>query len=303
MLLDLIGGISSSRPAIVLPESGTSITRHELVDRIRAFARERSAPASSSIEAEAPVPTNHLSILVSILGAAIGRDGTVLLRTRGTTGSPKAIRLSSDRIAAGAIAAARSLALGTDDVSMCVMPIAHVHGLVVSTLAPLVSGGIVVLPERFNPLAFWRIARDHGATWFSADPRRHQMLLARSADPAARRPAGAARLRLIRSSGAVLPAPVFTTLESAFGAPVIEAYDVAEAGGPVASNPLPPEPRKPGSVGRVLEGLTVAVVDAAGNEQPAGHRGQLVVCVGGDRIETGDAGWFDAEGFLTIGSA
>ena len=60
------------------------------------------------------------------------------------------------------------------------MPLFHVHGLVASTLATLATGGTVVVPAKFNPLSFWRMARDHGVTWYSAVPTLHQLLLARA---------------------------------------------------------------------------------------------------------------------------
>ncbi len=67
----------------------------------------------------------------------------------------------------------------SSDVALCVMPLFHVHGLVASTLATLATGGTVVVPGKFNPLSFWRVARDHGVTWYSAVPTIHQLLLAR----------------------------------------------------------------------------------------------------------------------------
>ena len=87
---------------------------------------------------------------------------------------------------------ARRYALTADDVSLCVMPLFHVHGLVASTLATLATGGTVVVPAKFSPLSFWRVARDHDVTWYSAVPTLHQLLLARAADPSdpSRRPAG-----------------------------------------------------------------------------------------------------------------
>ena len=41
------------------------------------------------------------------------------------------------------------------------MPLFHVHGLVASTLSTLLSGGTVVVPDKFNPLSFWRTVRDY----------------------------------------------------------------------------------------------------------------------------------------------
>ena len=42
----------------------------------------------------------------------------------------------------------------------------HVHGLVASTLATLATGGTVVVPGKFSPLSFWRVAREHAVTWY-----------------------------------------------------------------------------------------------------------------------------------------
>ena len=156
--------------------------------------------------------------------------------------------LSHANLSIAVLQIAATLELGPDDVSMCVMPLAHVHGLVTATLATLASGGTVVIPSAFHPVTFWRVARDYGVTWYTAAPQIHQWLLARTADPGVRRPAGAARLRFIRSSGATLPSAVRQTLESAFAVPVIEAYEVTEASGEVASTVhLRPQHLKPPS--------------------------------------------------------
>ena len=108
------------------------------------------------------------------------------------------------------------------------VPLFHVHGLVASTLAPLSTGGTVVVPTEFSPLSFWQTAKEHGATWYSAVPTIHQLLLA-GVTKDAPRPAGAEKLRFIRSCGASLPPQVMHDLEAAFGAPVLEAYDMTEA--------------------------------------------------------------------------
>src|SRR5262249_22310749 len=152
-------------------------------------------------------------------------DVALVLHTSGSTGRPKRVPLSHANLTISAANIARWYRLRDDDVSMCVMPLFHVHGLVASTLATFASGGTVVMPAKFSPLAFWRIARDHGMTWYSAVPAIHQLLLARAADPTStsRRPAGAERLRFIRSCSAALPPRVMYALETAFGAPVVEA--------------------------------------------------------------------------------
>jgi acyl-CoA synthetase (AMP-forming)/AMP-acid ligase II len=90
-------------------------------------------------------------------------------------------------------------------------------------LATLATGGTVVVPQKFNPLSFWRVAHEHRATWYSAVPTIHQLLLARTAKGGTK-PAGAETLRFIRSCSASLPPQVMHDLEAAFGAPVLEAY-------------------------------------------------------------------------------
>ena len=242
-------------------------------------------------------------------------EPALILHTSGSTGRPKRVPLAHANLRISAANVARTYALGPTDVSLCVMPLFHVHGLVASTLATLSTGGTVVVPAKFTPLSFWRIARDYGATWYSAVPTIHQLLLAR-ADRAAR-PAGADRLRFIRSCSASLPPQVMHELEAAFGAPVLEAYGMTEAAHQMASNPLPPAARKPGSVGAGT-GVHISVMDDTGRHLPVGERGEVVikgpnVITGYESnpeanatsfvdgwFRTGDQGVLDAEGYLTL---
>lgn len=182
----------------------------------------------------------------------------VVLHTRGTTGPPKRVGLSHANLSITATHVATALALRPDDVTLSVMPIAHVHGLVTTSLATLATGGTLVIPSAFHPLQFWRIARDHRVTWYSAGPQLHQWLLARTADPGSRRPPGAARLRFIRSAGSILPSAVRHTLESAFGAPVIDAYEVTEAAGDTSA-------------------ARIAILDPAGHPVEADTRGEVAL--------------------------
>jgi acyl-CoA synthetase (AMP-forming)/AMP-acid ligase II len=243
-------------------------------------------------------------------------DPALILHTSGSTGRPKRVPLSHVNLSISATNVAKTYALGESDVSLCVMPLFHVHGLVASTLATLATGGTVVVPAKFSPLSFWRVARDHGATWYSAVPTIHQLLLAR-AEGGAARPAGAEKLRFIRSCSASLPPQVMHDLESAFGAPVLEAYGMTEAAHQMASNPLPPAAHKPGSVGPGT-GVGISIMDGEGRHLKANERGE--VCIKGPNVirgyennpeanatsffgewfRTGDQGFLDADGYLTL---
>jgi len=168
---------------------------------------------------------------------------------------------------------AATYALNAEDVSLCVMPLFHVHGLVASTLATFATGGTVVVPAKFNPLSFWNTVREHRATWYSAVPTIHQVLLARAKGT---RPAGAEQLRFIRSCSAALSPQTMSDIESTFGVPILEAYGMTEAAHQMASNPLPPAPRKAGSVGRGTS-VEVAILDKAGNVLPPGVTGEVSI--------------------------
>ena len=246
-------------------------------------------------------------------------DVALVLHTSGSTGRPKRVPLTHANLSISAQNVARSYALTGDDVSLCVMPLFHVHGLVASTLATLWSGGTVVVPAKFNPLSFWRVADQYRVTWYSAVPTLHQLLLARvaGAGSASSRPAGAERLRFIRSCSAALPPQVMYDLEAAFGAPVLEAYGMTEAAHQMASNPLPPRAHKPGSVGPGTD-VRISIMDKEGRHLPRGQEGEVVIqgpnVIRGYEnnpeanassfvdgwFRTGDQGRLDADGYLHL---
>jgi acyl-CoA synthetase (AMP-forming)/AMP-acid ligase II len=243
-------------------------------------------------------------------------DIALILHTSGSTGRPKRVPLSHANLTISAHNVAATYQLTAADVSLCVMPLFHVHGLVASTLATLASGGTVVVPSKFSPLSFWRVAKEYGATWYSAVPTIHQLLLAR-VEPGGPKPPGAEKLRFIRSCSASLPPQVMHDLEVAFGAPVLEAYGMTEAAHQMASNPLPPGSRKPGAVGPGTN-VGISIRDANGQELAPGERGE--VCIHGPNVvkgyennpeanttaffgewfRTGDQGFLDEHGYLTL---
>ncbi|HYA17118.1 MAG TPA: acyl--CoA ligase [Bryobacteraceae bacterium] len=197
----------------------------------------------------------------------------LILHTSGSTGRPKRVPIPHRNLAVSAGNIAAHYQLTPNDVSLCVMPLFHVHGLVASVLATLYSGGRIIVPGKFNALSFWRTVRDHHVTWYSAVPTIHQVLLARAGGE---RPQGAESLRFIRSCSAALSPEHMQQMEQVFGAPVLEAYGMTEASHQMASNPLPPKERKPGSVG-IATGIDVGIMDAEGNLQPAGTPGEVVI--------------------------
>jgi len=242
-------------------------------------------------------------------------DIALILHTSGTTSRPKRVPLPHKNLMVSARNVAETYKLTADDVSMCVMPLFHVHGLVASTFATLLTGGTVVVPTRFNPLSFWSTVRDHRVSWYSAVPTIHQVLIART--KAGSRPAGAEHLRFIRSCSAALSPQTMADAEDRFGVPVLEAYGMTEAAHQMASNPLPPAVRKPGSVGcgtgvrfailndagELLEAGAIGEVGIKGSNVFAGYEGNLQANAESFTdgwFRTGDQGCLDNEGYLTL---
>ena len=300
----------TSAKVLILPPDGADDARRAAGDRVPILTIDMDAAGTVSLRGV----SGHQPVTPPKVD-----DVALVLHTSGSTGRPKRVPLTHANLSISAQNVAHSYALTKDDVSLCVMPLFHVHGLVASTLATLASGGTVVVPVKFSPLSFWRTARDHGVTWYSAVPTLHQLLLARAGDPSdpSRRPAGAEKLRFIRSCSASLPPAVMHALEAAFGAPVLEAYGMTEAAHQMSSNPLPPSERKPGSVGRGTD-VNISIMDKAGQHLPIGEAGEVViqgpnVITGYENnpeanassfvdgwFRTGDQGVLDATGYLTL---
>lgn len=249
-------------------------------------------------------------------GRSQPEDVALILHTSGTTSRPKIVPLSQANLCASARNVAGSLALTPADRCLNVMPLFHIHGLVAATLASLYAGASLICSPGFYAPRFFEWLESFQPSWYSAVPTMHQAILARLNDE----PDGAlrAKLRFIRSSSASLPPLVMAQLEQAFNAPVIEAYGMTEAAHQMASNPLPPKERKPGSVG-VAAGPQVAIMaEDSPVLLPPGATGEIViqgpnVTAGYARnptanekafsagwFRTGDQGYLDAEGYLYI---
>lgn len=271
--------------------------------------REEGAEARRAAEA-AGIPVVAPEIHGAGAPQAAPDDVALVLHTSGSTGRPKRVPLRHRNLAASARNIAETYALGPEDVSLCLMPLFHVHGLMASTMATLLTGGTVVVPARFNPLAFWRTVRDYGVTWYSAVPTIHQLVLTR-------KPSGDRKLRFVRSCSAALAPDLMRRMEVYFEAPVLEAYGMTEASHQMASNPLPPAARKAGSVG-LGTGVRISIRDEQGGDLPLGKAGE--VCIDGPGVireyennpeataksffgewfRTGDQGILDEDGYLRL---
>ncbi|MGZ3415428.1 MAG: AMP-binding protein, partial [Isosphaeraceae bacterium] len=248
-------------------------------------------------------------------GFAQAGDVALLLHTSGTTSRPKLVPLTQRNVVASARSIRATLGLVAEDRGLNIMPLFHIHGLMASLLAPLAAGSQVFCTPGFNALKFFGWMNEARPTWYTAVPTMHQTILARASHN--RDVIGANPLRFVRSSSSSMPPQVIAELEATFHAPLIEAYGMTEASHQMASNPLPPGKRIPGTVG-LAAGPEVAIMNEQGDLLPPGQTGEIVIrgenvtpgyeknpganaeAFNNGWFRTGDQGIMSAEGYITI---
>ncbi|HET7795202.1 MAG TPA: acyl--CoA ligase [Rhizobacter sp.] len=248
-------------------------------------------------------------------GFSQAADVGMVLHTSGTTSRPKIVPLSVGNLCASAHNIRTTLQLTAKDIGLNIMPLFHIHGLIAGVLAPLSAGSQVFCTPGFNALKFFTWMDEAKPTWYTAVPTMHQAIIGRAkgnADVIARNP-----LRFLRSSSSSMPPQVIKELEEIFKAPLIEAYGMTEATHQMASNPLPPLARKPGSVG-LPAGPEVQIMGEDGSLLGPNQIGEIVikgpnVTAGYENnpkanaegflngwFRTGDQGTKDSDGYISL---
>ncbi len=242
-------------------------------------------------------------------------DIALVLHTSGTTARPKRVPLTHMNICTAAHSWEVALALTASDRCLDILPLFHIYGLIGTLFASMMAGASVICPPAFSAQSFFVSLTELRPTWYAAVPTMHQVILAHAAQY--RDSITLCPLRFIRSGAASLPPPVLAELERVFDAPVLKGYGLTETCGRITCDPLPPQSRKPGSVG-VIASPEVAIMDAEGRLLPAGATGEIVVrgpnVMQGyendpvanqeafihDWFRTGDEGYLDDDGYLFI---
>jgi oxalate---CoA ligase len=241
--------------------------------------------------------------------------GGVVLSSSGTTGTPKVVRLSQEKLLHTAGCVAAHLELDTDDRGFNPLPLFHINAEVVGLLSTLLAGSSLVLDDRFHRTGFWDLMAERSITWINAVPAIVSRLASVGPDETV-----PDAIRFIRSASAPLPVATADRFEAGTGIPVIETYGMTEAASQITAHPLS-VPRRPGSVGLPV-GLELRIIRQAEEvgsalEAPEFHighveiRGRPVIdgYVGDthqDRftpdgwLRTGDLGHRDADGFVYL---
>ncbi|EAA31566.3 putative fatty acid transporter FAT2 [Neurospora crassa] len=268
---------------------------------------------------------NEVALDVKELGQLTGKgaqpvlkpdadDIALVLHTSGTTSRPKVVPLTHRNLTRTMKNIRNTYQLTSADRTMLVMPLFHVHGLLCGLLAPLLTGGSMIVPAKFSATDFWSDFIQFQANWYTAVPTIHQILLKHPV------PNPLPKIRFIRSCSSPLSPTVFHNLEKTFQAPVLEAYAMTEAAHQMTSNPLPSVgKRKPGTVG-LGQGVEVVILDDKDNILPDGQEGEISIrgenvtkgylnnpeanassfTRKGGYFRTGDQGKKDEDGYIVI---
>ena len=251
-------------------------------------------------------------------------DVAQIMYTSGTTGRPKGAMLTHHNMIIDAHWIANWTRLEENDRAMCVMPLFHINGQIVTVMTPLYHGGSVVLPGKFSVRMFFEHIAAYGVTYTGTVATMLSMLLNKKTSQDKPKES---RLKIVFCGSAPVPKKVQIEFEKTFQVVVIEGYGMTETACRSTFNLVPPPGealfgesdgyRKIGSVGLPL-GNEMRVVDEKGKFLGPNEQGEIVIrgenvmkgyyknpeaterAFQGGWFHSGDIGFFDEDGYFYI---
>ncbi len=240
-------------------------------------------------------------------------DVAGIIYTSGTTGYPKGVLLTHKNYVANADQVTAACQMTEDDRFLCILPLFHVNGQVVTTVSPLFAGGSMVLLRGFSPKEFLPKLSHYRATAFSGVPTVYAILNnlpdAEEYDLSA--------LRFCICGAAPMPVEVFETFERKYKAFILEGYGLSEGTCASSINPLDGT-RKIGSIGIPFKDQEMKIFDDNERELAPEEVGEIVLrgpnvmkgyykneeatreTLRNDWLHTGDLGYIDEDGYFFI---
>ncbi len=256
--------------AAVVDRSAASSWRDIHLDRIPSL---RAVVAADDAEIPGSILGSELLKSDPVALVDVTADHLALLMfTSGTAGSPKAAMLTHGCLQANLDQVrATNDRVGSTDVLYGVIPLFHAYGVNVVLGLSLSTGATLVLVQRFDPTTAIETFRSRGVTVIPGAP---AMWVAFSHFDEAP-PDSFAGVRVAFSGAAKLPVSVAERIEARFGVVISEGYGLTEASAVVTSSTgLEP---KHGSVGVVLDGIEMRIVDEDGEDALVGDAGEIWV--------------------------
>lgn len=228
----------------------------------------------------------------------------VLMFTSGTTGTPKAARLTFENFLASAAASAFNIGVDPGDRWLACMPLCHVGGLSIVTRS-LIQGTTVVLEPGFDAARVNAALRFGGVTLLSVVPTMLARMLEADEAPFPQ------SVRAVLVGGGPVSQELLEAATNR-GLPVLQTYGLTEATSQVTTLAPGDALRHLGSAGKPLFTISVRI------DAPAGEPGEILVAgptvfagyfddadataraLRDGWLHTGDIGWVDSEGFLHV---
>jgi long-chain acyl-CoA synthetase len=216
-------------------------------------------------------------------------EEAAVVYTSALAGRPLGAILTHANLLSNARATIEMAGLVASDHSLAVLPFAHLFGLVVAAVAPLLTGARVTTMPRFNPLRAAELLTDGDVSVFVGVPSVFAGVLAaleRRGPALGGRAIGA--LRLCICGGAPLRAELQERWAVATGVELRQGYGLTEAG-PVCLFNRADRPNRRGTLGVPFPDVEVTLrAIGGGREVPAGDEGEI--CVRGPNVSPGYVG-------------
>jgi len=253
-----------------------------------------SAGEAAALE---PIPTDEIA---------------VVFYTAGTTGHPKGAMLSHENLLASIQGCRQALLVRPEDRVLAVLPLFHSFGQIVGMHVPLTSGAVIIMHSKFDAAAIADSLQNDRVTIFPGVPGMFEQLL--QLNPAKEK---LATVKFCVASGAPLTESLQDEMNRRFGVPILAGYGLSECS-PLAAVQQPHGLLRHGSVGIPLPGLEIRILDDSGKALRPNEVGEIAISGNAvmrgylNRSEatkdvlrdgwmmTGDVGYLDADGYLTI---
>ena len=218
-------------------------------------------------------------------------DEALIVYTSGTTGPPKGVVLTVANLLTDADAIADWHGFGMHDRLMCVLPIHHVNGTVVTLVTPFYCKGSVVLNRKFRSGAFWQKLEDEGITCVSVVPTLLEFLMDADENVAAHR---LPHFKGFICGAGPLLKDTAARFEDRFGFPIRHGYGLSETTcySCFLPNDLAPQAHRHWirdfefpSIGVPLRHNQMAILDHNGQQLPETSRGEI--CIRGGTVCAG----------------
>ncbi len=212
------------------------------------------------------------------------RDEALIVYTSGTTAQPKGVVLVHGNLLIDACAISRWHGFRPEDRLMCVLPIHHVNGMIVTLVTPMLFGGSTVLCGRFRTSTFWMRIRDERVNAVSVVPTLLQFLCEDRREDL--HPRSFHDFRYVICGAGPLTVDLGQRFEEAFGVPIIHGYGLSETTCYNCFLPidLPPDRHRTfmrdhgfPSIGVPIDCNEMTIHDAEGRAAGPGVRGEIVV--------------------------